>query len=118
MKATASTSPASCAVSTTPSLTPSLLPGQGLLGVSPNAPDHPSTHGLSKLSGLTSASTHAKTVIPTPGKGQAGSSGVCPDVKDWSMRQGLSQQWWQEVAHPMQCSEMELPLAFQVALPC
>lgn len=73
VKATASTSPASCAVSTTPSLTPSLLPGQGFLWISPNPQcsrnmDHPRTHGLSKLSGLTSASTHANSLSLLQGK--------------------------------------------------
>lgn len=37
---------------------------------------------------------------------------MCPDVKDWSMRQGLSQQRGQEVAHPRQCSEVGLAVAF------
>lgn len=54
VKATASTSPASCAVSITPCLTPSLLPGRGLLGISPDPPAW-QEHGSSRDTGAVQA---------------------------------------------------------------
>lgn len=78
----------------------------------------PGHQGPSELSGLTSASTHAETEsVPAPGKGQAEPAGLSPDVQDCGMRQGLSKQWWQEVAHPVQCSEVMLAWVLKVALP-